>query len=189
MSGNCAPTYNFYNCCDCNAAPGGTGTGGNNKTSKFIWAPDSTSTYLPDFVVTTTPDPLGMGGKVASVDADKKDFLNLQALQVAVDLLSLSILRFATPVPSFNDIPPSYTASVDFEIVVLNYLGITLRTISQAPMNYKTLLDRKWTPIPLTAVTADLSIQVGEVVAARVQFGAADPNIRLYFTLSGIGQF
>jgi hypothetical protein len=188
MSGNCAPTYNFYNCCDCSGATGGAGTPG-AKTNKFIWAPDSTSTWLPDFVATTNPDPLGMGGKVSSIDSDKKDFLTLQALHVPVDLLNLSILRFSTPVPSFVDVPPSYTASVDLEIVVLDYLGNTLRTISQAPVNYKTLPDRKWTAIPLTGVTADLSIQLGEVVAARVQFGAPDLYVQLWFTLSGIGQF
>lgn len=182
MSGNCAPTYKFYNCCD--FAGGAAG----NKPPKVTWGTHSTPTYTADFAG-GPPDALTMGGNmVSAIFPDKREFLNLVPLPVAADLLNIYILRFAANTPGNADIPASYTASVDLEVVVLDFVGNVVRTISAAPINYKTLPDKVWTAIPLTGVTSALSIQPGEMVAARVKFGATSPVVSLAFQLTGIGQ-
>ena len=182
MSGNCAPTYNFYNCCDPN------GGGGADQVHKFIWSAGDIGTTTQEWGGSGI-DPLLMGGSVSIIDSDKTDFLSLQPLPLAADLQSLHILRFASNAPGLVDVPPSYTGSIDLEAVVMDYMGNTVRTISLAPMNYLALPNKVWTPMPLTSVAAHLSIQVGELVAARVKFSAANPSVRLAFNLTGVGQF
>jgi len=182
MSANCAPTYNFYNCCD----PNGGGSASN--AHKFIWGTESTPTATQDFAG-GVPDALYMGGETIPASfADKREFLNLAPLPVTADLLNISILRFAMNTPGNPDIPASYTASVDLDVVVLDFFGNVIRTISIAPLNYKTLPNKVWTPIPLTAVASDLKIVPGELVAARVKFGATSIFVTLMCQLTGVGQ-
>ena len=181
MSGNCAPTYNFYNCCDPNA---GSGAG---KAHKFIWGTDSTPTNTQD-MAGLPPDALLSSGTMLNIPPDKRNFLNLAPLPVPADLLSIYVMRFAHRVPSVPDIPPAYTAPVDFDLVVMDLMGNVLRTISTAVIDYRILLHKVWTAIPLTGTTAHLSIQPGEIVAARVIFGAPSPSVQLSFQLTGVGQ-
>lgn len=180
MTGNCAPTYNFYNCCDPNG-------GSAHKFHKFIWGTDSTPTNTQD-MAGVPPDALVSSGTNLNIPPDKRNFLNLAPLPVPADLLSIHVMRFTHRVPSAPDIPPAYTAPIDFDLVVMDLMGNVLRTISTAVVDYRIFLHKVWAAIPLTANTAHLSIQPGEIVAARVLFGAADPSVRLSFQLTGVGQ-
>jgi hypothetical protein len=125
------------------------------------------------------------------IDADKKGYVGLQPLHRKARLVEISILRVF--LINRIDIPASYSGTVFLDLLVMDLFGNTLRSVSSAPVDYKSLSEKVWAPITLTGVAPDLEIQGGEVVLARVSFSAPDlaspNNLRLQPALSAIGEF
>lgn len=184
MSANCAPTYNFYNCCCEDTA----GTGHPDKISGyFVWPVDNALQPVSKAAL----DPVYSGGLAVFIDADKKGFVGLQPMHRKVRLVEISVLRVY--LLTRIDIPAAYTGTVLLDILVMDLFGTVLRTLTPAPLDYKALSEKIWTPIALTNVAADLEIAAGEIVLARVTFSAPDlvppNNIRLQPALNAIGEF
>jgi hypothetical protein len=174
-SNNPCAVYNFYNCC----TPAGDGAGGGS----FIW---QSGNILDPQVQGGTQEVLtpviGLGD---FPDADLKSYQGLMPLHRKARLEDLSILRFA-PVTS----GPAYTAKVTLNVVVLDFAGTVVRTISTAPMDYQAIPLLTWTPIPLTSVAKDLEIAPGQLVAGELVFAATlNPNqsLVLRYQMSGTG--
>ena len=89
-----------------------------------------------------------------------------------------------------NVIGPPYTATVMFNLVVLDFNGAVIRTISTAPINYQSTPLRTWTPISLSTVSGDLDIPAGQLVAGELTFGSAlasGQSVTMLYQLSGTG--
>lgn len=184
MSTNCAPTYNFYNCCcDDKAAPGEAG----KISGYFVWPVDNA--LQP--VAKAALDPVYSGGIAVFIDSDNKGFVGLQPMHRKVRLVEISVLRVY--LLARIDIPAAYAGTVLLDIVVMDLFGTILRTLTPAPLDYKALAEKVWTPIALTTVAADLEIAASEIVVARITFSAPDLNppnsIRLQPALNAIGEF
>jgi len=84
----------------------------------------------------------------------------------------------------------AYTSTVMLNLVVLDYNGAVIRTISTATMNFQSLAVRTWIPIPLSTVPGDLDIPAGQLVAGEMIFGAAvasNQMVSMLYQLSGTG--
>jgi hypothetical protein len=184
MSTNCAPTYNFYNCCcedKSTSAPSGKISG------FFVWPVDNA--LHPE--AKAGLDPIYSAGIPIFIDSDKKGFVGLQPMHRKVRLAEISVMR----VYLLNriDIPSAYGGTVLLDLLVMDLFGAVLRTLTPVPLDYKALAEKVWTPIPLTSVAADLEIGAAEIVIARITFSAPDlpspNNIRLQPALNAIGEF
>lgn len=167
MSANCAPTYNFYNCCcDDKAASGQLG----KISGYFVWPVDNA--LHPE--AKAGLDPVYSGGIPITIDSDKKGFVGLQPMHRKVRLAEISVMR----VYLLNriDIPAAYGGTVLLDLLVMDLFGAVLRTLTPAPLDYKALAEKVWAPIALTTVAADLEIAANEIVIARVTFSAPDLN-------------
>lgn len=177
-SNNPCAVYNFYNCCDGNG-PGSSGS------ALFIW--QSGSVLDPQANPTTaTLEPLrpifGLGNMP---DGALKAYLGLLPLHRKAQLQEISLLRFTEMTSG-----AAYTASVGFDLVVMDYAGAVKRTISTAPLNYRNVPLTTWTPITLSTTPGDLDIIPGELVAGQLTFGAAIPSTSSFvalYQLSGTG--
>ncbi|HEV2840888.1 MAG TPA: hypothetical protein VGW39_06140 [Chthoniobacterales bacterium] len=184
MSANCAPIYNFYNCC-CEGKPATDPKG--TVSGFFVWPVDNALHPEPK----STLDPIYSAGLPITIDTDKKGFVGLQPLHRKARLVEISVLRVF--LLSRIDIPSAYSGTVFLDVLVMDLFGNTLRTISSAPVDYKSLSEKVWAPVALTALASDLEIQAAEIVIARVTFSAPDlafpNNIRLQPAFSAIGEF
>jgi hypothetical protein len=184
MSANCAPVYNFYNCCCKDTAASAPSTA---ISGFFVWPSDNA--LQPQSIGAL--DPIVCAGIPVFIDADKKGFVGLQPIHRKARLVEISVLRVF--LLARIDIPAAYTGTVFLDLLVMDLFGNILRTISSAPTDYKLLNEKVWTPVPLTSVATDLVINVGEVVISRTTFSAPDlptPNsIRLQPAFSAIGEF
>jgi hypothetical protein len=173
-SNNPCAVYNFYNCCDPSSA---------SEPAAFIWQSgnilDPHGWPNPQEVLTPV---VGLG---SGPDADLKNYQGLMPLHRSARLLEISIIRF----PGWLS-GPTYTATVMFSLVVLDFNGVVIRTISTVPINYQTLLLRTWTPISLSTVAGDLDVPAGQLVAGELTFGAAlasGQSVSMQYQLSGTG--
>ncbi len=97
-------------------------------------------------------------------------------------LLELSFLKLPLPV--------GYIGGASLDLVVLDYAGTVLRTISTTTLNLLSLTDYSWTPISLSTVAGDLDILAGEVVAGQLTMDIANTSlVKVTYQLSGTGQF
>ena len=186
MSSNspCA-VYNFYNCCDQASAP---------QSSSFIWMGGQPVGPLGIYGGTSgsgglNPDALGaVGFGAAQVpDSDLKFHLGMTPLHRSAHLNEVSIIRFLSAIA---DSGPAYTATIMFNLVVLDFNGVHVRTISTAPINFLAIPLNTWTPISLSTVPGDLDIPAGQVIAGQLVFGAAlaaNQQVRRYYQLTGTG--
>jgi hypothetical protein len=119
-------------------------------------------------------------------DADLKNYMGLMPLHRSARLIEISLIRFAAD----NPVGPPYTASIMFNLVVLDYNGTVIRTISSAPINYQSAPLITWLPISLSTVPGDLDINVGQLVAGELTFGTplatGQASYQIY-QLSGTG--
>src|SRR3954454_9188932 len=127
-SSPCA-VYNFYNCCDQMPAP---------QSSSFIWLGGQPIGPLGIYGGTSgglNPDALGGVGFAAAQipDSDLKFHLGMTPLHRAAHLNEISIIRF---LELFMDSGPAYTSTITFNLVVLDFNGTQIRTISTAPINF-----------------------------------------------------
>jgi hypothetical protein len=156
-SNNPCAVYNFYNCCDPSNASG---------SAPFIWQsgdvldpmaqPSGTQEVLEPYLYTQNEP----AGKL-------KCYQGLMPLHRKARLIEISLITF----PPWQTGAP-YTASVMLNLVVLDFNGAIIRTISTATMNYQTIPVRTWTPISLSTVPGDLDIPAGQLVAGEMIFGA-----------------
>lgn len=97
-------------------------------------------------------------------------------------LMELSVLKLP--------LPTGYIGSANLDIVVLDYAGNVLRTISTATINMISVLDYSWMPISLSTITGDLDVLAGEVVAGQLTMDTSNaPSTILTYQLSGSGRF
>jgi hypothetical protein len=174
-SNNPCAVYNFYNCCCPSSA---------SESAPFIWqsgsildphaqAPSTQEVLTPVFGIGSTPD------------ADLKSYLGLMPLHRNARLIEISLIRFS-PL-TFG---PPYTSTVTFNLVVLDFNGAVMRTISTAPINYQGIPLLTWTPVSLSTVPGDLDIPAGQLVAGELAFGAAlatGQSLTMRYQLSGTG--
>ena len=177
--------YNFYNCCDQAAAA---------KSTSFIWLGGQPVGPLGIYggtsgVGSLNPDSLGaVGFGAAQVpDSDLKFHLGMTPLHRSARLNEVSIIRF---LELFMDSGPAYTSTIVFNLVVLDFAGTQIRTISTAPMNFLAIPLNTWTPISLSTTPGDLDIPAGQMIAGQLVFGAplvANQQVRRYYQLTGTG--
>jgi len=178
LNNPCA-VYNFYNCCDPSAAP---------ESSTFIWQSGNILDPYPQFGSTSTQESLSFVIGIGNVpDADLKTYQGLLPLHRKARLNEISLIRFKE---SSGSSSPPYTASVMFKLVVLDYAGALIRTISAAPINYQSLPLQTWTPISLSTAPGDLDVPAGQLVAGELAFGAPLATgqwVSFVYQLSGTG--
>lgn len=174
-SNNPCAVYNFYNCCD-------PSTG--SESGAFIWQSgnilDPHSWPTPQELLSPV---MGLG---SGPDADLKSYQGLMPLHRNARLIELSLIKFP---PQLSNIS-AYTATIVLNLVVLDFNGGIIRTISTATMNFQSLPVRIWTPISLSTVPGDLDIPAGQLVAGEMIFGAAVPanqSVSMFYQLSGTG--
>ena len=190
MSGPCA-VYNFYNCCngsEGNANQSGTGCDGGDNTSfgnaVFPWTSGSIlephNSDFPNFDDAETLTPvLSIPNWVGT---DGLAYMGLTPYHRITKLLELSALKLP--------LPTGYIGSAILDIVVLDYAGAVLRTISNGTIDLVTIPDQTWIPITLTATSADLDITPSEVIAGRLIMDTSNsPNTIVRYHLSGSGIF
>ena len=120
-----------------------------------------------------------------SPNAALKAYQGLLPLHKKAQLKEISLLRFAEQ--AFG---PPYTASINLDLVVLDFNGAVIRQISTVTMNYRLIQLGVWTPIALSAVAGDLDIMPGQLIAGQLTFGAALPTGTTFiavYQLSGTG--
>jgi hypothetical protein len=177
-SNNPCAVYNFYNCCNCN----GSSPTNPSASAPFIWQSGNIldpKTATP----TATVEPLTPGFTIAnSPNAALKAYLGLMPLHRKAQLKEISLIRFA-------EIGPSFTASIDIDLVVLKLNGGFLRQISTVTLNYKLIPLGTWTPITLSTAAGDLDVLPGELIAGQLTFGAPAPSLTFgaIYQLSGTG--
>jgi hypothetical protein len=181
MSSNspCA-VYNFYNCCDQAAA---------SKSNSFIWLGGQPVGPMGNYAGPLNPDAVGAVGFAAAQmpDSDLKFHLGMTPLHRSAHLNEVSLIRFVGAAP---DSGPPYTSTIVFNLVVLDFNGTQIRTISTAPINFLAIPLNTWTPISLSTVPGDLDIPAGQVIAGQLVFGAAlaaNQQVRRYYQLTGTG--
>lgn len=174
-SNNPCAVYNFYNCCDPSSA---------SEPAAFIWQSgnilDPHSWPTPQELLTPV---IGLG---SGPDADLKSYQGLLPLHRKARLIEISLIKFP---PMLSNLA-AYTSTVMLNLVVLDFNGAVIRTISTATVNYQSLAIRTWIPIPLSTVPGDLDIPAGQLVAGEMIFGAAVPSnqmVSMFYQLSGTG--
>lgn len=176
MSSNspCA-VYNFYNCCDPSTA---------SQPASFLW---HSGNVLEPHSLTGGQEFLSSMGPVNNwADTDLKNYMGLTPLHRNARLIEISLIKFPNVVITGSP----YTATVIFNLVVLDYNGLVIKTISTAPINYQSTALRTWIPISLSTVPGDLDIPAGQLVAGELTFGAAFASGQssfLVYQLSGTG--
>jgi hypothetical protein len=133
--------YNFYNCC-------GNGNGSSAaQSAPFIWhsglvldptGTGSASTELLEavgFVVTNRPN------------AALKAYWGLTPLHKKAQLKEIMLLRLPEQTSG-----PAYTATINFDLVVMDFNGVFVRQISTVALDFRVIPLRTWTPITLSAV-------------------------------------
>jgi len=95
-----------------------------------------------------------------SVGTDGMAYNGLTPWHRKAELMELSVLKLP--------LPAGYIGSANLDIVVLDYSGVVLRTISTTTINLVTLVDYSWTSINLSTVIGDLYISSGEIVAGQL---------------------
>jgi hypothetical protein len=179
---NPCAVYNFYNCC--NGA--GSSPADAAASASFIW--QSGNILDPSRATSTgTLEPLtplfSFGN---SPNTALKAYLGLLPLHRKAQLKEITLIRFAETA----SVPP-YTASINFDLVVLDLNGVFIRQISTVTLDYRVIPLRTWTPITLSAASGALDIMPGELVAGQLTFGAALPTSTSMFAaiyqLSGTG--
>jgi hypothetical protein len=169
--------YNFYNCCDPSHSSNAS------ASASFIW---QSGNILDPFAQPGPQEVLTpVIGLVNTPDADLKNYQGLMPLHKKARLIEISIIRFPGSLSG-----PAYTATVKFSLVVLDFNGGLIRTISTAPIDYQSIPLRTWTPISISTVTGDLDIPAGQLVAGELTFGAAltaGQTVRMQYQLSGTG--
>jgi len=169
MSSNtpCA-VYNFYNCC------GSAGAASSSQSGQFIW--QSGNLLDPAGGPQVTQEPLTPGFTFGNVpDANLKAYLGLLPLHRKAQLQDIALLKF----PNTG----TYTSTISFDLVVLDYNGVVIRQISTAPLNYVNIPLKTWTPIALSSVAGDLDIPAGQLVAGQLTFGAPLPPAAFFFAV------
>jgi hypothetical protein len=177
---NPCAVYNFYNCCNGN----GSSAASPAQAAPFIW--QSGIILDPMGTLTATVEPLspifGIGN---SPNAALKANLGMLPLHRKAQLKEISLIRFAEQVSG-----SPYTASINFDLVVLDLNGVFIRQISTVTIDYRLIPLRTWTPITLSAVSGALDVLPGQLIAGQLTFGAAMPSgsfLSANYQLSGTG--
>jgi hypothetical protein len=171
--------YNFYNCCHDESSAAG------DSSKLFVWqsagGPDPTRLNY-----TSSVEPLGPSVGIGNApNTSLKAYLGLFPVHRKAQLQDISFFRYPDP-PSGTP----YTGGLSLDLIVMDFNGAFIRTISTATLNYKTTPLLAWTPIPLSAIPGDLDILPGQVVAGQLTWAAALPPGSAYYTLyqlSGTG--
>jgi hypothetical protein len=179
---NPCAVYNFYNCCN------GAGSSAADATTSasFIW--QSGNVLDPTRATSTaTLEPLTPTFNLANApNAALKAYLGLLPLHRKAQLKEITLIRFAEIAST-----PAFTASINFDLVVLDFNGVFLRQISTVTLDYRVIPLRTWTPITLSTASGVLDIMPGELIAGQLTFGAALPSSTSMFSaiyqLSGTG--
>ena len=174
-SNNPCAVYNFYNCCNCNGSSP-------NASAPFIWQSGNIldpKTAAP----AATLEPLTPGFAIAnSPNAALKAYLGLLPLHRKAQLKEISLIRFA-------ELGPPFTASINFDLVVLDLNGVVISQISTATVDYKLIPLKTWTPVALSTAAGALDVMPGQLIAGQLTFGAPAPSLTFgaIYQLSGTG--
>lgn len=83
-----------------------------------------------------------------------------------------------------------YTDTIDFSLVVLDFAGNILRTISTANIDFQAAPDAVWLPVTLSTNGADTTILAGEVVAGQILVGSPPSQFGHFpYQMTGRGRF
>jgi hypothetical protein len=172
--------YNFYNCCTPSQAAA-------SSSSFFIW--QSGDILDPQAQGLNIPERLAPVLAISNApDADLKTYQGLTPLHRTAHLNEISLLRLSNDAP----LGPPYTGTIVFNLVVLDFNGTVIRTISTSSINYVAVPFMTWTPIALSTLPGDLDIPAGQLVAGELTFGTALASGQLFFAryqLTGTGTF
>ena len=178
MSG---PVYNFYNCCcgdDCTGGGGGTPPGapgavfpiksinGNLSTD---WTDGDVKWVQPFYYATNLPN------------GATEVFNNIEAYPFAYRLTQLSLIK--------GQETGTTSETMNMGLIVMDYAGNVLRTISAQPIELVGLANEVWTPITFVADPAALVIQPGEVVVQHFVLSAhSTDNWQCHAYASGLAE-
>ncbi len=156
-----------------------------SESGLFIWQSGMILDVNASYGTTTEPlgPVFGIGG---APNAARKSSLCLLPLHREAQLKEIFLLRF----PEYHSGSTPYNPAIEFDLVVMDYSGASIRKISTATLNYKAVPLKVWTPISLSAAPGALDVMPGEVVAGQLTFDSAMPSSSIYstqFQLSGTG--
>ena len=164
MTNGCAPVYNFYNCCCENASGSNHSTPAPSNNSLFIIR-SASDQIMSDFITgdirfASYSYPIKPPGGLLSISN------NLQVMHCPFILRDLSFIKFAET--------GSTTKQMSVEVVVMNYSGAVLRTLTLSTLPLVCAAIETWLPFQLTTDQSARTILVGEVVMIRFTISSAN---------------
>lgn len=173
------PVYNFYNCC----CDGGS-SGGEVPTAPAASVfPIKTinGNLQADWVTGDIDRARPHQFRINQPNGQTEIFTNLEAYPFAYRLRQLAIVK---------QLESGSTAeTMNMDLVVMDFAGNALRTVSAQPVGLVGLASDVWVPVPLVADPVALEIRPGEVVIQRCTISAVvSDNWRCNAYLSGLAE-
>lgn len=181
MSTNCAPTYNFYNCCcEDKINEEGSGNSGQSMVNRFLIR--SAADQIMSDYKTGDMKFAAYSYPIKPIGGSLLIYNNIQVMHFKYRLHDLSFIKF-------NEAGVT-GKQMSADVVVMDMNGAILRTISTSPILLVGSPVETWLPFQLTTNTVAREILVGEVVMIRFTIsGANNDNWQCVGNCSGLGEF
>ena len=179
MTNNCAPVYNFYNCCD---KSGGDGSDNSNQSLANRFLIRSAADQIMSDYKTGDMKFASYTYPIKPIGGALFIYNNIQLMHFKYRLHDLSFIKFSETGTTGKQ--------MSADVVVMDMNGAILRTISTSQILLVGSPVESWLPFQLTTNPIAREIAVGEVVVIRFAIsGANNDTWQCNGNCSGLAEF